>query len=91
MLEAGNMKMWAVGEGSNELIMEEVDAGAVHGELFLEFHCPSCDELHSVRCSCAAKAEMARDFFCACVPDDCPSCRQPLDPDAASFLIESAV
>ena len=85
------MKMWAVGDGSDQLVIEEVEAGAVHGDLFLEFHCPSCDELHSVRCSCAAKAERTRDFFCACGPDNCPSCFQPLAPDAASFFLESAV
>ena len=84
------MKMWAVAEQSDELVIEGVEPGAVHGDLFLEFHCPSCEELHSVRCTCAGKAERARDFFCACVPDDCPSCGQPMTSDTA-FLLESAV
>ena len=85
------MKMWALGEGSDELVVQAVEAGAIHGDLFLEFHCASCDELHSVLCTCAAKAERARDFFCACVPNDCPSCLQPLAPGAGSLLLESAV
>ena len=83
--------MWAVGAGSNELVIEDISPGAVHGDLFLEFHCPSCEELHSVRCTCAAKAETAREFFCACVPEDCPSCHQQMAPDTGTLLLESAV
>ncbi len=85
------MKMWSVGTNSDELVIEPIEAGAVHGDLFLEFHCQWCEEFHSAKCTCAAKAETVRDFFCSCVPEDCPSCGQQMVSASDSLLLESAV
>lgn len=66
------MRIWRDLEQTGLTIEEVVPGAAIEGDVFIEFHCPGCSEFHSVTCDCDRDETSA--FFCACVPDTCPSC-----------------